>query len=70
MVLLGVYVLTMDRVGFDLATWLYILANLLFLGERRIWILLTVPLGFTAVAIYAFGTILQTPIPRLLGGGE
>jgi len=69
MVLLGVYVLTMDRIGFDLATWLYILANLLFLGERRIWVLLAVPLGFTAVAIYAFGTILQTPLPLLFGRG-
>ena len=67
MSLLGVYVLTMDRVGFDIATWAYILANLAFLGERRIWMLIVVPLAFTAAAVFAFGTVLQTPIPLLFG---
>lgn len=70
MALLGVYVLTMDRIGFDLATWLYILTNLLVLGERRIWLLAMVPLVFAAVVTFAFANLLQTPMPLLFGGGE
>ncbi len=69
MSLLGAYVLTMDRIGFDVATWLYVLANLIFLGERRIWMLAAAPLGFTALVIYAFSAVLRTPLPLLFGGG-
>jgi hypothetical protein len=68
MALLGAYVLSMDHLGFDLATWLYITATLAFLGERRWWMLGLVPLLVAAFVVYAFASILQTPIPLLLGG--
>jgi hypothetical protein len=66
MALLGLYVLTMAEIGFDLATFLYVLATLFLLGERRIAVLLPVPLLFCALAIYAFGTILSLPVPLLV----
>ena len=66
MALLGLYVLTMAEIGFDVATFLYVLATLLLLGERRVMVLLLVPLLFCAIAIYAFGTMLSLPIPLLL----
>ena len=68
MALLGVYVLTMDRIGFDLATWLYVLGSLFLLGERRIWMLALIPLIFAAAIAYAFATLLQIPMPLLFGG--
>jgi hypothetical protein len=66
MALLGLYVLTMAEIGFDIATFLYVLATLLLLGERRVTVLLLVPLLFCAIAIYAFATMLSLPIPLLL----
>lgn len=68
--LLGAYVLTMDRIGFDLATWLYVLASLLLLGERRTWLLAAVPLIFAALATFAFANLLQTPMPLLFGAPQ
>jgi putative tricarboxylic transport membrane protein len=66
MALLGLYVLTMAAIGFDLATFLYVLATLRLLGERRLTVLLLVPLLFCAIVIYAFGTLLSLPVPLLL----
>ena len=66
MALLGLYVLTMAEIGFDIATFLYVLATLCLLGERRISVLLLVPLLFSAIVIYAFGTLLSLPVPLLM----
>lgn len=58
-------------IGFDIATFIYVLAMLLLLGERRIAVLILVPLLFGIVEIYAFNSILAIPLPMLLfhGGG-
>jgi hypothetical protein len=66
MTLLGLYVLTMAEIGFDIATFLYVLATLRLLGERRVTVLLLVPLLFCAIVVYAFGTLLSLPVPLLL----
>jgi hypothetical protein len=61
--LLALYVAASVTIGFDVASFCYILATLVFLGERRIAVLLLLPAGFCLVAIYCFGTILATPLP-------
>lgn len=66
MAVLGLYVLAMAEIGFDVATFLYVLATLFLLGERRVAVLFLVPLLFCAIAIYAFGTLLSLPVPLLL----
>lgn len=68
MALLAAYAVSGPLVGFDVATFAFIFAMLLFLGERRIFVLLLVPALFCAVAIYCFGTLLATPLPLLFGG--
>jgi hypothetical protein len=70
MAMLGAYALAGPLIGFDVATFAYILAMLLFLGERRIVILVLVPVLFCAVVIYSFGTLLATPLPLLFFGGD
>ena len=64
--LLGLYVASMSAIGLDLATFLYVLATLLLLGERRLAVLLAVPLVFTAIVVLAFDRLLATPLPLLL----
>ena len=70
MALLAAFVVTGPWIGFDVATFLYLLATLLFLGERRIIVLLLVPLVFCVAAIYCFNNLLQTPLPLLFVPGN
>jgi hypothetical protein len=70
MALLAAYVIAAPLIGFDIVSFAYILAMLLFLGERRIFVLLLVPALFCAIAIYCFDTILATPLPLLFFAGD
>ena len=65
MALLALYVAAAPFAGFDIATFVYILATLAFLGERRPFVLFLIPAVFCAVAIYGFDIILETPLPLL-----
>jgi hypothetical protein len=67
MALLAALVVAGPLIGFDLASFVYILATMLLLGERRIIALLLVPALFCIVVIYCFDTILPIPLPLLFG---
>jgi putative tricarboxylic transport membrane protein len=66
MALLGLYVASMTTIGFDVATFVYVLASLLLLGERRLAVLAPVPLLFTTIVVVAFDQLLARPLPLLL----
>jgi hypothetical protein len=68
--LLFAYVIAAPLIGFDIVSFAYILAMLLFLGERRVLVLVLVPALFCAIAIYCFDTILATPLPLLFFAGD
>jgi|SRR6516162_3200710 hypothetical protein len=70
MALLGAFVLTGPLIGFDVASFLYMLLTMAFLGERRILVLVIVPLMFSVIVIYSFGTLLSTPLPVLILWGQ
>lgn len=70
MALLAGYASTGPLIGFDLATFAYVLVMLLFLGERRVVVLLLVPTLFCAIVVYCFGTILATPLPLFFFGND
>jgi hypothetical protein len=63
MALLAAFVIAAPTIGFDVACFLYVEGMLLFLGERRIIVLILVPLLFCALAIYCFSQLLNTPLP-------
>ena len=67
MALLAVYVAMAAFIGFDVATALYVAAALYLLGERNPVTLIALPIGFCAIAIYLFNTILSTPLPIFFG---
>jgi hypothetical protein len=70
MALLAALVVAGPLIGFDIAAFVYILATLLLLGERRIMVLLLVPALFCIVVVYCFNTILPIPLPLFfLAGG-
>jgi hypothetical protein len=70
MALLAAFVVVAAWIGFDVATFLYVLGMMAFLGERRILVLLLVPLLFCVAAIYCFNNLLQTPLPLLFVPGN
>ena len=70
MVLLAALVVAGPLVGFDIASFVYLFAMMLFLGERRILVLLLVPLLFCIAAIYCFNAILSTPLPLFFFSGD
>jgi hypothetical protein len=61
MALLAAYVGTMDWIGLDVATFLYIAASLVALDERRPLVIIAYSLGFTLVALGAMGQLIQLP---------
>ncbi len=66
MALLAGLAFTGPLLGFDVATFVYITASLLLLGERRAAVLILVPLLFCAVEIYGFNSLLVIPLPMLI----
>jgi hypothetical protein len=69
MALLAALVVAGPLVGFDIASFVYILATLLLLGERRILILLLAPALFCIVVVYCFDTVLPIPLPLFFVAG-
>jgi len=67
MALLGIYLVLIPRLGLDVATPLFIAACLLGQGERRLHVLVGIPLIFTVLVVYGFKALLPIPIPTLLG---
>jgi hypothetical protein len=70
MALLAAFVIAGPLIGFDIASFVYIFTMMLFLGERRILVLLLVPLIFCIAAIYCFNAILSTPLPLFFFSGD
>lgn len=50
-------------IGFDIALPIYVAAMMALLGERRIHVLILVPLIFTGLVIYLFNILLAAPLP-------
>jgi Tripartite tricarboxylate transporter TctB family len=70
MSLLAAYVVAGPWLGFDVATFLYLIAMMAFLGERRVFVLLLVPLVFCVTVIYCFNYLLATPLPLFFVPGN
>lgn len=61
------YMVVMPFIGFVLATFLYILAFALALGERRRWVLAVSPILLTAVILGVFAKFITIPFPKGMG---
>ncbi|WP_026380454.1 tripartite tricarboxylate transporter TctB family protein [Afifella pfennigii] len=55
--------LSMERIGFDVATFCFLLAALRLCGERNWFVNLGYSAVFTAILIYGYGTIIPFPFP-------
>lgn len=62
----GALALGMERVGFDVATFLFMVAGLWLCGERRWWVMLLFSGVFTALLIWAYGALIPFPFPLMV----
>lgn len=62
----GAYVYLMDRIGFDVASWLFITLGLFICGERRIVALLLFPPLAAAVILLGFKALIPYPMYTLI----
>lgn len=65
-VALGLYVSLLDVIGFDVATWLFVLATMVICGERRWLPLALYPLLASLILIGAFRALLPYPMHTLV----
>lgn len=61
-----VYVLSLERVGFDLATFLFVAATLAIQGERQPLIVIGYSFAFAAALTYGFRLLLPYPLETLI----
>lgn len=66
MVLFGAFVAAIPYAGFDVATFVFVLATLWLLGERRVLFSLSLALGIAAALSVAALTLLTFPMPLLI----
>lgn len=60
---LGFLAFTLERIGFDVATFLFMAFSMAVCGERRWWVNLGFSAIFTVLLIYGYGTITPFPFP-------
>lgn len=59
----GAMVFSMERIGFDVATFAFMVVGLWICGERRIWLVLLFAAVFTAGVIYGYQQLVPYPFP-------
>ncbi len=57
------FALSLETVGFDIATMLFMVVGLYICGERRWWLNLVFSAVFTVLLIYGYGAIIPFPFP-------
>ena len=66
MVLFALFVVGIPYIGFDLATFFFVIATLWLLGERRVVFSLSLALGIAVALSVAALTLLTFPMPLML----
>ena len=61
--LFGAMVLFMERIGFDVATFVFMVVALWLCGERKIWLVLLFSAVFTVAVIYGYQLLVPYPFP-------
>lgn len=62
----GLMVFFMERIGFDVATFLFVAVGLFICGERKLWLIALFSAVFTAAVIYGYQLLVPYPFPLLV----
>lgn len=59
----GAFVVSLETVGFDVATFLFTAFGLYICGERKLWLIVLFSAIFTAAIIYGYQMLVPFPFP-------
>lgn len=62
----AVFVLSLEAIGFDLATLLFIAVGLFLCGERRLWLIAVFSLCFTGFVVFGYQQLVPESFPMML----
>lgn len=63
---LGIFVFSLETIGFDIATFAFTAVGLWICGERRLWVIGVFSAVFTALVIYGYQQLVPYPFPLTL----
>jgi len=62
----GVFAISLETVGFDVATFLFTALGIYICGERKLWVIGTFSAVFTVVIVYGYQLLVPYPFPLLV----
>lgn len=62
----GAFAISLETVGFDVATFVFTALGLYICGERRVWLIGLFSAVFTTVIVYGYQLLVPYPFPLLL----
>lgn len=60
------YIILMDLIGFVISTLIFLVASMLFYGEKRIKVLIPVSIAVTACVFLLWTQVFNIPLPTIL----
>jgi hypothetical protein len=66
LVCFAVFCFSLTKIGFDVATFIFIWVGVAFGGERRLWLPPLYSAGFTLLLVKFFGSLFPFPMPLLV----
>lgn len=62
----GAFALSLETVGFDVATFVFVALGLWICGERRLWLIGLYSAVFTVIIVYGYQLLVPYPFPLLI----
>ena len=59
----GAFALSLETVGFDVATFVFVALGLYICGERKVWVIGLFSAVFTTAIVYGYQTLVPYPFP-------
>lgn len=62
----GAFAISLETVGFDVATFVFTALGIYICGERRVWLIALFSAAFTAAIVYGYQLLVPYPFPLLV----
>ena len=62
----GAFAISLETVGFDVATFVFTALGIYICGERRVWLIALFSAAFTAGIVYGYQLLVPYPFPLLV----
>jgi hypothetical protein len=59
----GLFVFSLEKVGFDVAIFIFVAIGLYICGERKLWVIALYSILFTLVVVYGYQKLVPYPFP-------